>query len=400
MGKRTAITRDGLRHKKRTQTLSRGGYVPRYSGLVAEAGGKKTAFRHVRRRYEITPRGKSVFQIRIMRDDGVLIDEDRWGGTNVFWCRNASGQNFQPENLKYNDGYWSFGIPKAKADEGGYWIYFRYIEHSVPTVYPYRYRDADMFQESDLITPGTYEAAIPYWKVAYMHDQLNEMECDEDGYLIPNFISGVAQKTFQEPYDLSYIFFENSGGIYTEKINVKSSIPYQVHWWTFDSYNDIRTRRAREAWHTHVTDHHGIIECREIYELIHHTTTVETCCWPIEDGPESRCGFKKREGGPFTLKANNINLTITDDPIPSLSDKVEFEGSMGGRDHIATLSGGNPDEDIPPICQEGIWPLFWAGQAWCCFHCCFHGGNHPYEYTQWYPGVYNCMGINVRYDHY
>ena len=51
MTTRTVIVRNGLTYKRRTQTPSSGGYVPRYSRMVAEAGGKKTAFRYVRKRY-------------------------------------------------------------------------------------------------------------------------------------------------------------------------------------------------------------------------------------------------------------------------------------------------------------------------------------------------------------
>lgn len=53
MTQRAIIVRHGLTYKRRTQTLSSGGYAPRYSKMVGEVGGKRTAFRHARRRGEI-----------------------------------------------------------------------------------------------------------------------------------------------------------------------------------------------------------------------------------------------------------------------------------------------------------------------------------------------------------
>ena len=47
---KNVIIRTGLGYKGRTQTPSGAGHTPRYSNIVAEIGGKKTAFRYVRRR--------------------------------------------------------------------------------------------------------------------------------------------------------------------------------------------------------------------------------------------------------------------------------------------------------------------------------------------------------------
>lgn len=75
MTKRAIITRSGLVYKKRTQTLSSGGYIPRYSGKIGEVGGKRTAFRHVQRRKR-EERLDAFFEIQFVRDDGVILDED------------------------------------------------------------------------------------------------------------------------------------------------------------------------------------------------------------------------------------------------------------------------------------------------------------------------------------
>lgn len=51
MTQKSIIVRSGLSYKRRTQSAVGGGHVPRYAGKVAEIGGRKTAFRYVRRGY-------------------------------------------------------------------------------------------------------------------------------------------------------------------------------------------------------------------------------------------------------------------------------------------------------------------------------------------------------------
>ena len=84
MAKRTVIVRDGLRYKKRTQVRSRGGHVPRFSRMVAEAGGKKTAHRYVRRRYREEYKKQLFFEIKLIRDDGVVLDEDLISSIEIY----------------------------------------------------------------------------------------------------------------------------------------------------------------------------------------------------------------------------------------------------------------------------------------------------------------------------
>lgn len=92
MSKRIAIVREGLIYKKKLQIRSGSGYTPRYSGLaigavgtgggaagvgdrvIVEAGGKKTAHRHIpiRKREE---RREIFFRLKIIRDDGTIIDD-------------------------------------------------------------------------------------------------------------------------------------------------------------------------------------------------------------------------------------------------------------------------------------------------------------------------------------
>lgn len=75
MSKRIAIVREGLIYKKKLQIRSGSGYTPRYSGAIVEAGGKKTAHRHIPIRKRDEERREIFFRLKIIRDDGTIIDD-------------------------------------------------------------------------------------------------------------------------------------------------------------------------------------------------------------------------------------------------------------------------------------------------------------------------------------
>lgn len=101
MSKRIAIVREGLIYKKKLQIRSGSSYTPRYSGLaigavgtgggaaeagdrvVVEAGGKKTAHRHIpiRKKEE---RREIFFRLKIIRDDGTIIDDTLIDDIEIF----------------------------------------------------------------------------------------------------------------------------------------------------------------------------------------------------------------------------------------------------------------------------------------------------------------------------
>lgn len=327
------------------------------------------------------------FQFKLIRDDGTIIDSPEYEWATIFSCRNASGQNFAPENVVYNEEtqYWSFNIPGFARDVDGYWIRFVFIEDSIDTVYPYKYKTADKYQEADLIKPGKYEAAVPYWRTE-SSAVAGTIECDGNELAV-DFISGVAKEG-------AFIFL--NGGAYELKRNVKSSIPYKVTWNTRD--NSTRTKRAVETWT--VADYRIQWEdcCLMPPEYEDCVPVPEICCWEYTT-PYARCYLGNRSGGPFTLVANSINLTITDDPISIETDTAEFSGSIGGSDHIATISGGGSEPEPSPICEAGRL-VYYPGYAPLCHdRVCENAGNAPFDYTHWYPGVYNCVSILVSYDY-
>ena len=231
LAKRTVIVRDGLRYKKRTQVRSRGGHVPRFSRMVAEAGGKKTAHRYVRRRYKEERRAEKLFQFRLTRDDGILITEA--GGLltyiKVYNSSNVLLSITTPE-YNVNSEEWSFNLAdSADADKNGYWVDYL-CEDGISTQYPYRYKSADKNQEVDLIKVGKYEAAIPYWKLSYENntpvyinwDAFRGLDCDEKMLEIANY-----PHFYTNPPGPDFGRYTTRTNFY-KKITVKSSIPYKI----------------------------------------------------------------------------------------------------------------------------------------------------------------------------
>lgn len=425
MTRRNVIVRSGIRYRSRSQIPSGAGHVPRYRNLVAVSGGVRTAFRHVRLRKGEYKEG--VFQFVITRDDGTVIDETTlryYGqGINIYQKKDeypnptetwhlrmvGSAHGRDPEDaddLQYwdkqgdvwkykNDSdpdyvvefsyntvsqIWTVPFYVWNKPTGSKKCFARFIcDDSVNTWYKkptggspeYAYKDDDLFKDEDLIKPKFYDIAMPYWVVTYTWLR-GSISCS-GGELSMEFVDGVARNG-------SYAFFSDS---YVKTTNVKSSIPYKITWKTRDS--SPRTKRAQERFHvSDITYQTGT--CWNGEEWV----DVAPKCCELYPSPYSTCAINSTSGGPFTLVANTINIQITDSPISIEEDVVEFSGSIDGVDHIATFSGG-ADEPSIPVCDEGP-------EAVSCDPC-ENSGNTPFDYTHWYPGVYDCVTIIPDYDY-
>ena len=313
------------------------------------------------------------FQFKLTRGDGTLITESS-GLLSYFKVYNSIGSNLLITSPIYNPEteYWSLElINDDDADPNGYWVEY-VCDDGVLTQYPYIYKTDDKEDQEDLISLGSYDDVIPYWEVTYTGIP-GYVGCSGD-VLTTNFVDGVAKSG-------SYAFLDNA--VYTKKINVKSSIPYKTTWTTRDS--STRTKRAYETWHvSSMTYQFGTCWNGEEWVPLAHK-----CCM-FHDTPYSYCNIENTSAGPFTLTANTINLTITDSAIPIQEDVVEFPGVIEGVDHVATISGGADEPEIP-VCDEGPKSLSCEP--------CENAGNEPFDYTHWYPGVYDCVTIYANYNY-
>lgn len=420
---RTIIVPKGLVYKKRTQTRVGGSYIPRYNKAIV-AGGKKTAFRYVR--YRRKEYRKKIFQFRITREDGTIIDETtlRYYGQGIniyqkkdeypnptevwhlrmvgsahgrdkedpddlqYWTQNGDMWNYKDDSdpdyiveFSYNTitKIWTVPFYEWQTIKKNEKCFVRFIcDDSIQTWYAasedltYIYKDGNRFKDNDRIKSKFYEATVPYWKTTYS-EIVGTITCVEDS-LDFDFILGVAKQS-------SYIFLD--GGTYEYKLNIKSSIPYKITWKTRD--RDPRTKRAYERWNvSSMTFQFG--ECWNGEEWV---PLAHKCC-EFYETPYASCFVDEGGGGSFNLTANTINLTITDSAIPIQEDVVEFEGDIEGIDHIATITGGGIYEAIP-VCDEGP-------KAISCDPC-ENAGNTPFTYTHWFPGVYICVTIGASYDY-
>lgn len=176
MARRSVIVRSGAGYRRRSQVQSGAGHVPRYRNIVSAAGGKPTAFRHVRRRYE-RYRKKGI-RIRLYRGDGVEITGWNWDGDGAgeiltFLSLRNSDDEWIAQTVEYNEDtqYWEMSVDnKEDEDSKGYWIVWRCDKGRLGN-YPYRYFPvwdavgavSNLRQEDDLVKSGDLVDIIPYF---------------------------------------------------------------------------------------------------------------------------------------------------------------------------------------------------------------------------------------------
>lgn len=193
MGRRNVIVRSGIGYRNRSQVSSGAGHVPRYRNMVAVSGGKKTAFRHVRRRYE-RYRKKGI-RIRLYRGDGVEITG--WGsggGGNIltFLTLRNSNNEWIEQTVEYNEDtrYWELSVDnKEDEDPKGYWIVWQCVNGRLGN-YPYRYFPvwdavgavSNLRQDEDLVKSGDLVDIIPYFDYTNYIDPTESCSAGTPGF--------------------------------------------------------------------------------------------------------------------------------------------------------------------------------------------------------------------------
>lgn len=295
--KRVAIVNKGLRYQKKTQVRSSGGgWIPKYDMAAAS---RETAFRHVRSKRG--DRRLGIFQFRITRDDGTVIDIDTlykgdpvpsWVGIGIYQKKDAFpnptsiahlqlvgsaigkksedagywdkvGDNWYYRNasnpseiieFSYNTKSQIWTVPlfswelNPKTKEKKFWVFFScedsifLTEYVVPTNSnpEYAYKNEDKYKEKDFLKPKFYKVAVPYWEVVYENNAPN--------YIFTNFY------TFEGSCDEFVDFVADNpdtkehGAWHTtqksfyKKAIVKSSVPLEVQ--EHISHFDIDTFRS------------------------------------------------------------------------------------------------------------------------------------------------------------
>lgn len=276
---RIVLVPKGLTFKKRTQTRVAGRYVPRYNKATV-AGGKKTAFRHTR--YRKLEYRKRIFQFRITRDDGTIIDETtlRYYGQGIniyqkkdeypnptevwhlrmvgsahgrdekdpddlqYWTKNGDVWNYKDDSdpeyiteFSYNTitKIWMVPFYKWNKPTGNKQCFVRFIcDDSVNAWYKkptgvdpeYVYKTADIFKDEDLIKPKFYEIAVPIWRVAYENNRPAYVDYDEFRALsCADKIVGIVDKPHF--YTSTPVHYTTQNPFY-KKVIVESSIPYKI----------------------------------------------------------------------------------------------------------------------------------------------------------------------------
>jgi hypothetical protein len=172
------------------------------------------------------------FQIKVVRDiDGVVMTPEvvpyfRISWSNPLGFSDTAYYGQMDEDLVYDSDttsptyqYWLFEIDELKFDPAGCWVSFGGIPKSVRCQHPKRCREIDKGKTEDLVQPGKYEMAAPYWEV--MDSYSNS----------PEFVTVSSQITCEERLNIPNFFdarYYTTQFSVTETREIVCSIPYQV----------------------------------------------------------------------------------------------------------------------------------------------------------------------------
>ena len=180
--------------------------------------------------FKESPRVCSNFSFKLTRGDGTLITEI--GGLfDSFTVVNSSkvAVNIGVPTYDIVSEYWSFEILDP-IDPNGYWVSYLCTD-GIETQYPYRYKNADILKNPDLIQTGQYEDTIPYWKIETTTTIDGLGETEYSGNLAPGFggaddwNDGVAMN---DSVQAIWALFKNQGAVYELKKKVYSSVTYKL----------------------------------------------------------------------------------------------------------------------------------------------------------------------------
>ena len=168
---------------------------------------------------------KVWFIFKLTRGDGTEITEDSGLLSNIEVYNSSKVLISTTLEWKFDISRWKVTINNLEdVDLNGYFVTYGCLQRVWGSVqYPYRYLDADKWQSSDLIQPGSYEDTIPYKYV-------------EDLVIGPNYFSPIDWGNNCPPAsgDISYypdfLPLDIFGYVdtLTFRQNVISSIPFKA----------------------------------------------------------------------------------------------------------------------------------------------------------------------------
>ena len=103
------------------------------------------------------------FAIRLTRDDGHIVAGSEY---NYFYvCDSTLTAVWMTKTYDEKTQHFILSFPAGHiTDENGYFV-FATVDDSITTQFPYRYKTADRYSADDLLKPGVYEMAVPYWSI-------------------------------------------------------------------------------------------------------------------------------------------------------------------------------------------------------------------------------------------
>lgn len=170
--------------------------------------------------------------LNITRDDGLVVTSlDQFAQIPNCWVVDSTGKTLS-RSLAYSEETqrWLLNpsphLTNFKPDPDGYFVYIS-INDSLPTQYPYKWKESQWANHEDLITPGEYHFQVPYWYVEYF-DGYQEKDCS------------VSLRDWYSPLPLDETFVDlcgssqagniylSPGGYADKEAFVYSSIPYKL----------------------------------------------------------------------------------------------------------------------------------------------------------------------------
>jgi hypothetical protein len=178
------------------------------------------------------------FRFKLTRGDGTLITEDS-GLLEYIKLYNSGSAFLSITAPEYNvdSEEWSFNLANhADADNDGYWVMYG-CEDGIETQYPHRYKPVDKRQDIDLISIGSYEGVIAYWKldgetIPELYESTSELCENIEKYYLRQCSSLSllgSDEVAKSRYRTTSRIFIGEGKSLTSVLIVKSSVPYRVY---------------------------------------------------------------------------------------------------------------------------------------------------------------------------
>jgi hypothetical protein len=174
------------------------------------------------------------FVFTLTRGDGTLLGDSH--PSPFFEVRNKNGERVSFDQKFFNEetGKWHIILdPDDCLGEPGEKFYFWYsCFDGLKTLYPGKYKSSEGVEEAippedSLISPGEYSDIIPYWSEMVTYPGAIGPWNPDTGELINPPICDPELAVVRDPVGPGYLMVP-SGDTITQRVTVKSSIPYKV----------------------------------------------------------------------------------------------------------------------------------------------------------------------------